>query len=137
MMLKMEERYNADEALSHPWLTRRFEDKVPVRMSEINEIYKTGMLLKRCIRLVCFIGTIRANKNCVVTRKKSIDFVSKDVDLDSNRKIETSGQNAKRYGIGVTSVKRTQFKYSKGKFGTQNFDGISKKSDFKKNLNNS
>ena len=144
MMLEMEERYNADEALSHPWLTRRFEDKIPVRMSEINEIYKTGMLLKRCIRLVCFIGTIRANKNCVVTRKKSIDFVSKDVDVDSSRKIETSGPNAKRYGLGVTSVtsnpKRTQFKYSKGKFGTQNLDEISasgKKSNLKKSLNNS
>lgn len=44
-----QERYSAAKALAHPWITRRFQDEIPLSAHEMMQLYEQQQTFRRVI----------------------------------------------------------------------------------------
>ena len=56
------ERYDAKRALQHPWITRRFDEKIPLTASEEIQMFNQEQVLHKCIRVVHFLSIMKKDK---------------------------------------------------------------------------
>lgn len=57
------ERYDAKRALMHPWITRRFNDQIPLTAKEENMRDDQESAFHRCIRSMLFLAIMKKGKN--------------------------------------------------------------------------
>lgn len=58
------ERYDAKRALQHPWITGRFDEKIPLTASEEIQMFNQEQVLQKFIRVVQFLSVIKKDKDC-------------------------------------------------------------------------
>jgi len=56
------ERYDAKRALQHPWITRRFDEKIPLTAGEEIQMFDQEQVLQKCIRVVYFLSIMKKDK---------------------------------------------------------------------------
>jgi hypothetical protein len=57
------ERYTAEQALRHPWITRDFDDPIPLTESEKMREYQAGSLLKNALNVALFLSVAKMRRN--------------------------------------------------------------------------
>ena len=53
-----DKRYTAEEALQHPWITRRYEDDIPLSLTDKMVMFDKTQLFARIIKSLMFITYI-------------------------------------------------------------------------------
>ncbi len=51
MHLESQERYSAGKALAHPWITRRFQDEIPLSAHEMMQFYEHQQTFRRVMSI--------------------------------------------------------------------------------------
>lgn len=57
------DRYDAQTALNHPWITRRFDEQVPMTLMEIQSAFYCQQDLKQNLKMLIFLNYVKVNNH--------------------------------------------------------------------------